>query len=250
MSKFNHKISGHTPIFYTPQPYFLRHSSSNPYFGSVHDGVTTDFMKGFSVKPMHWLYRFRYNTNSRGAPPMYLRNPLGKDLHWLEVSIVEKFRLSLSNWECWPHLCTATVVSLITLWQGYWYLYLHPELSLFNIAIGQSKNYVQRERYNQKIPLDQPVFRWFQRCPEFYGYDGYRELIRMGVIANDPYIEFVKKNGRERELTLYTTEKGWGEGGQGKLVSMLEKEKAKREKAEQHELMFGKNHKEESHGHH
>lgn len=241
MSKFNHKIGGHAPVFYTPQPYFLKHQPLNPYLGSQHDGVTADFLKGYSVKPMHWLYRFRYNTNSRAAPPMYLRNPLGKDIHWLEVSIIEKFRLQLVNWEAWPHVCAAVVIIGIVAWQFYWYMYCHPELSLYNIAIGQTKNYVKRERYNDKIEIDQPVFRWFQRCPEFYGYDSYRELIKLGVIANDPYIEFVKSHGRERELTLYCNEKGWGEGGQGKLDSLLAKRRADREKKKHDEILLGKN---------
>jgi len=218
----------------------LKHHPANPYLGSVHDGVTSDFLKGYSVKPIHWLYRFRYNTNPRGAPPMYMRNTLGKDIHWLEVSIIEKFRLQITNWEAWPHVVAGIGVVCAVAWQFYWYLYCHPELSLFNFAIGQSKNYVKRERFNDKIEFDTPVFRWFQRNSEFYGYDSYRELIKLGVIANDPYIEFVKKHGRDRELVLYPNEKGWGEGGQGKLDDLLAARRAKREKDAQHQIFFGK----------
>ena len=41
-------------------------------------------------------------------------------------------------------------------------------------------------------------------------------------------LEFVKKHGRERELTLYRHEKGWGESGQGTLMPLLEKAKKRR----------------------
>ena len=94
------------------------------------------------------------------------------------------------------------------------------------MVVGATKKHVKRERFNDKIEMDEPVFRWFQRVPEFYAY---RELIKLGVIANHPWIEFVKKHGRERELTLYRHEKGWGESGQGTLMPLLEKAKKDRE---------------------
>ena len=239
MSKANHKICGHTPVFYVPQPYFLKHSPLNPFFGAVHDGVSTGWLQGYSVKPIHWLYRFRHNLNYRAAPPLYLRNPLGKDIHWLEVSIPEKFRLQVTSAEAWPHMVAASLCISLVIYQAWNYIGYHPELSMFNLVVGATKKHVKRERFNDKIEMDEPVFRWFQRVPEFYAFDSYRELIKLGVIANDPWIEFVKKHGRERELTLYCHEKGWGEGGQGKLMPLLEKAKKDRQAKEQHVIIHG-----------
>ena len=43
----------------------------------------------------------------------------------------------------------------------------------------------------------------------------------MGVIANDPYQAHMEKIGKGKEILLYCDEKGWGEGGRGKLTELL-----------------------------
>jgi hypothetical protein len=252
MSKFNHKLFCHQPIFAVPQPYYLKHVPMNPYFGCQHDGITSEWQKGFSVKPIHWIYRFRHNTTPLGCPPLYLRNPPGKDVHWLEVSIFDKFKIQCYNSEAWPHTVTAMASICIVAWQFSWSLWAHPELSLINIVLAPMKHVIMRERFNEQVPLDKPVFRWFQRAPEFYAYDTYRELIDMKIIANDPYIDWAKSVGRERELTLYMTEKGWGEGGQGKLVQQLVADGKKKRKAEANKGSIDKHaeHGDDGHGHH
>ena len=81
------KITGGVPHRVIEQPYFLKNMPMNPYLGTVHDGVSTGYHQGFSVKPIHWLYRFRHNYLPTGMPVgMYSRNPAGKALHWLEAS--------------------------------------------------------------------------------------------------------------------------------------------------------------------
>ena len=121
------------------QPYFLKKMPHNPYIGTVHDGVSTDYMKGFSVKPINWLYRFRYNNTPTGLPlGFYGRNPPGKHVHWLEVSTMEKFRLQVTCDECIPMATLSCAVILFTLYHSWRHIYYHPDLSLYYLAIWTS----------------------------------------------------------------------------------------------------------------
>jgi hypothetical protein len=221
MSQHNSRIGGCLPLFFAKQPYYLKHMPMNPAFGCVHDGTSTAYGQGFSAKPIHWLYRFRYNSQHRGAVPTYLRNPGGKWMHWLEVSTIKKGIAGMTNHEAQPHVICGIIVSLFTTWQILRYLLFHPELTVYMLAMYPTKEWLTMHRYNERHPMDKPVFRWLQRCPEFYWYDPYREFIKLGIIANDPYVDYMKSIGRERDLTLYMDEKGWGEGGQGKIVDLL-----------------------------
>jgi hypothetical protein len=221
MSQHTFRIGGAAPIFFEKQPYYLKHMPCNPAFGLVHDGTTTAYGKGFTVKPIHWLYRFRWNSQHRGAGPTYLRNPGGKWMHWLEVSTIKKGIAGTLNHEAQPHVICGTLVILFTIWHLTRYLFFHPEVSLYYVVMYPTKNWVTTYRYNERHPMDKPVFRWMQRNPEFYWYDSYRDLIKLGILANDPYVDYMKSIGRERDLTLYMDQKGWGEGGQGKIVDLL-----------------------------
>ena len=221
MAQWINRISGAQPIYFAKQPYYLKHMPGNPSFGLVHDGTTTKYGQGFTVKKMSWLYRFRYNVSHRGATPLNLRNPGGKWQHWLEVSAVKKGIAGITNHEAQPHVICAIIVSAFASWQILRYLMFHPELSVYFLAMYPTKIWLTQHRYNEVHPMDKPVFRWFQRAPEFYFYDSYRDFIKMGILANDPYVDYMKSIGRERDLTLYMDEKGWGEGGQGKIVDLL-----------------------------
>jgi len=215
------RTCGGKACWFTKQPYHLKFSPLHPSFGAVHDGTTTEYGKGFTPKPMHWLYRFRYNTQPRGITPMNLRNPGGKQVHWLETSNVKKAVVVALSGEFRPHLISAILVITFTAWHISRYLFFHPELTCYMLAVYPTKVWITQHRYNERHPMDKPVFRFFQRAPEFYYYDSYRDLIKMGVIANDPYIHYMKSIGKEKQLTLYMDEKGWGEGGNGKLVDLL-----------------------------
>jgi len=226
---------GMAPIFNVKQPYFVKHSPINPFLGSVHDGISTEYLQGYSVKPMHWLYRFRWNVSPYGGTTLYLRNPGGKVLHWLEVSIPKKLAAEAFSNEFRPHLMTAIFVVVFTTWQLARYAFFHPELSFYGITVYPTKNWITQYRFNERHPMDKPVFRYFQRCPEFYSYDAYRDLIKMGVIANDPYVAYMQKIGKEKDLILYADERGWGEGGRGKIVDLLPREwRAKHGKYAEH----------------
>jgi len=197
------RISGGKPCWFTKQPYFLKFSPLHPTFGAVHDGTTTEYGKGYIVKPMSWLYRFRYNSLPRGITPIYLRNPGGKTVHWLEVSHIKKAMEVGFSGEFRPHLITACLIIAFTIWHCGRYLFFHPELTMYMLAVYPTKVWITQHRYNEKHPLDKPVFRFGQRAPEFYYYDSYRDLIKMGVLANDPYSDYMKSIGKEKELVRY-----------------------------------------------
>ena len=204
--RHNTLIGGGRPVFYAAQPYFLKHAPQNPAFGTVHDGVSTEFCAGFSAKPIHWLYRFRHNTAPYCATPLNLRNRGDKVAHWLEITQFKKVAAQLSCSEAYPHMFTAIAIVMITIWHCGRYLLYHPELTLYNVAMYPTKSHIEQTRYNERHPMDKPVFRWVQRCPEFYSYDSYRELIDMEVIANDPFIEHMKALGKGDQLTAYPEE--------------------------------------------
>lgn len=184
-------------------PYFLKKMPSNPYIGTVHDGKSTAYNTGFSVKPMNWVYRWRYNSQPTGIPTgPFNRNPGGKQVHWLEVSTIEKLRVQLAGEECFgPNLLCGAVIAF-TIYHGIRYYLYHPDLSFYNVMLWTSKPFTMMNRASQKHTMDQPTFRYMQRPPEFYGIDPIRSLYKLGVAANDPFVVRVKAAGREDELYM------------------------------------------------
>ena len=69
-----------------------------------------------------------------------------------------------------------------------------------------SKPLVEQGRWNKQITYEDPIFRYFQGPSEFYGYINYRDMIKVGAIANDPWLEHCKKNGLGDKLKLYPEE--------------------------------------------
>lgn len=185
------------------QPYFLKKMPSNPYIGAVHDGKSTGYGQGWSVKPINWVYRFRYNSQPTGIPTgFYNRNPGGKQVHWLEVSTIEKVRVQLAGEEAFGPdlLCGFCIV--FTIYHTYRYYTNHPDLSFYNFVLWTSKPFTAINRASVKHNMDQPTFRYMQRPPEFYGKDIIREIYSLGIAANDPFLERVKAAGREDELYM------------------------------------------------
>jgi hypothetical protein len=182
---------------------FVKPMSCNPYISTVHDGASTGYMQGFAPKQMHWLYRFRYNLLPQGmSGGFFSRNPYGRYVHWLEVSTIEKMRLQAMTMESVPCSVVSTVVLLFTLWHSYRLTFLHPDITLYNVGLWPTKPWVQQQRFNKKIELDQPVYRWVHRAPEFMIDDPIRDMHKMGIIANDPVEAIAKEQGLEHELTM------------------------------------------------
>jgi hypothetical protein len=218
------KCSGGGRCFQTEPPYYLKHQPGNPWLGTKHDGVSVEYGRGFEFKPIHHLYRFRWNFNHRGYHTLWTRNPGGKTPHWLEVSYWNKLKPHLFNYEVLPHTILACVVSCIVIWNLSRYIFFHPDLTIYNVIFFTMRKYVNVLR-NQEIPtLDTPVFRWFQAAPEFYGYNPHREMIALGVLANDPYVEYMKAIGRDKEL-LIKPPFGMGEAAPGKVKIYVPKSK-------------------------
>lgn len=192
---------------------YMKPMSNNPFLCTTHDGVSTNYMEGFVAKRVHWLYRFRYNLLPQGfATGFFSRNPYGRYVHWLEVSTIEKMRLQLMTMEAVPFGVLSTLVIVYTLWFMYRLACVHPDTTLYNIVLWPTKPWVQQMRFNKKLELDQTVYRWVHRVPEYMITDPVRELYKLEIAANDPYLEYVKSMGRERELTLYHAERKNGEG--------------------------------------
>jgi len=209
MPRHLHKCMGYAKVFAVNQPYYLKNAPGNPWFGAVHDGVSTEAGAGFSVKPIQWLYRFRWNSQRRGAGPFYLRNPGGKMPHWLEVTQWNKLSPHLWNTETFPHTALSIFCSCLVIWNLTRYVFFHPDLTIYNIIYFSMRHYVNVLR-NMQIPnLDTPVFRWVQQPSEFYGYNPHREMIKLGVCANDPYLEYMKAIGKADLLTKMPEEAGY-----------------------------------------
>jgi len=219
----SHKLSGGmAKANIVDHGYFLKPMPGNPYLQTVHDGTSVGFNQGFSKKPLHWIARFRYNLLPVGMVlGPYSHNPLGKEVHWLEVSTMEKFRVRATSEEGSIPLFLVTFTVLFTIYHMGRLAFYHPDLTLQNVALGPSKQFVQGYRANKKNPIDKRTFRFFARCPELYFSDPFREFVRGGVIANDPYLEYVRKLGREAELLdpSYLSDERWAQtGGRGRLV--------------------------------
>merc|ERR1712146_138590 len=138
----------------------------------------------------------------------------------------------LANHEAAPHVLSSVIVIAFASWQILRYLFFHPELTVYMLAMYPTKSWLTQHRYNERHPMDKPVFRWFQRVPEFYFYDNYRDFIKMGILANDPYVEYMKSIGRERDLTLYMDDKGWGEGARARSPTCSRTSGARRRSTE------------------
>ncbi|KAH8609656.1 hypothetical protein ERJ75_001180600 [Trypanosoma vivax] len=198
---------------------YLKPITHNPYICTVHDGVSTGYLEGFSPKPIHWLYRFRYNLLPQGfSCGFFARNPYGRYVHWLEVSTIEKIRLQVSSMESLPATVLTLIVFAYTMWFSYRLAFLHPDITLYNIALWTTKPWVSAQRFNKKHRLDQPVYRWVHRAPEYLMYDPYRELTKLGVAANDTWLEHVRSIGREEDLLVSPRDPGYGVNGKGKIM--------------------------------
>ncbi|KAG5474337.1 hypothetical protein LSCM1_03117 [Leishmania martiniquensis] len=192
---------------------FVKPMSLNPFLGAVHDGISTGYHQGFSAKPIHWLYRFRYNLLPQGmSGGFFSRNPYGRFVHWLEVSTIEKVRLQLMTVESMPVSVLVSIVVVYSLWFSYRLAFLHPDITLYNLGLWSTKPWVQQQRFNKKIDIDQPVYRWVHRVPEFLINDPIREMYKLKIAANDPYLEYLRSIGREEELTVYEKDRADGAG--------------------------------------
>jgi len=224
MSMHIQKICGGKPTWYVQQPYFLKHSPMNPAFGSVHDGTSTDFGKGFMVRKIHWLYRFRFNTAPLGSVPLNLVNPGGKFKHWLEITSYKKFYAQCITYDARPHMLFVGIVVAYTLWQSYRYWVWHPDISMYILTMGPLKHFVTFGRWDDYHPMDKPTFRYFQRGTEFYGYDPYRAMIQNGWLANDPFVARMEALGKHEDLIAYPSDLYHGHVGKyskAKLVPDL-----------------------------
>ncbi|KPI87965.1 hypothetical protein ABL78_2956 [Leptomonas seymouri] len=208
MSRSSNKIGGGMArINVVDHGVYLKPMSGNPYISTVHDGSSTDYMQGFAPKHMHWLYRFRYNMLPQGmSGGFFSRNPYGRYVHWLEMSTIEKMRLQMMSMESVPCSVVSLIVALFTLWHSYRITFLHPDITLYNVGLWPTKPWVQQQRFNKKIELGQPVYRWVHRVPEFMMEDTIRDLHKMGVIANHPVEAMAKEQGLEHELTMQRSE--------------------------------------------
>ncbi|KAG5500425.1 hypothetical protein JKF63_03518 [Porcisia hertigi] len=209
MSRFSNKVSGGVArANLVDHGVYLKPMSSNPFLSAVHDGVSTGYGQGYSAKAMHWLYRFRYNLLPQGmACGFFSRNPYGRYVHWLEVSTINKVRLQLTSMEAMPVSVVTAIVLMYTLWFSYRLCFLHPDITVYNLVLWSTKPWVQQQRFNKKIDIDQKVYRWVHRMPECIFTDPIRETYKLGIAANDPYLEHVRGLGREKELTLSAEER-------------------------------------------
>lgn len=220
MARATHKMSGGLArVHACDHPYFLQTVSMNPYVGTVHDGVSTNYGEGFSSKPIPFLYRFRFNILPQGQTTgFYCRNPQGKFVHWLEVSTIEKVRIRAVSEEALPIIWLMTLTVLFTAYHLGRLAFFHPDLTLYNLAIFTTKPWVTQMRFSKAHPMDQPIFRYVTRVPELGMEDPIRDMYAIGVIANDPYQHFLKSIGKEHELLVKPETRGWGEGSAGKLL--------------------------------
>ncbi|KAK7194702.1 hypothetical protein NESM_000389500 [Novymonas esmeraldas] len=208
MSRASNKMSGGVACHSVAEhARFLKPMTGNPYLCAQHDGVTTAYQQGFTARPVHWLYRFRYNLLPVGmSGGFFSRNPYGRYVHWLEVSTIEKMRLQMLTLESVPCSVVTIVVLLFTLWHSYRLSVLHPDTTLYNLGLWPTKPWVQQQRFNKKKELGQEVYRWVYRAPEFMIEDPIRDMYKMGIMANDPVLVMAKEQGVEHELTMSVSE--------------------------------------------
>lgn len=196
-------------------PYYMKPISNNPFLGSVHDGSTTEFRKGFSPKPIGFLQRFRHNLIPQGfvLGSANYYNPRGKFVHWLEVSTIKKFMTRVNDEECTYPRRLSYVTFAITAYAVFNMLHYHPDLTYYNIVLWTTKPFVQQMRFNSKHRIDEPVYRVIHRSPEFYFEDPQRDFYKLEITANDPWLVYCKAKGTEKELLV----RKWGADGRLQL---------------------------------
>ncbi|KAG5494297.1 hypothetical protein GH5_02308 [Leishmania sp. Ghana 2012 LV757] len=208
MSRVSNKIGGGRGCqTVVNHGYYLKPMTGNPYLCTQHDGVTTAYQQGFFPKDVNWLYRFRYNLLPMGmSGGFFSRNPYGRYVHWLEVSTIEKMRLQLLTLESVPCSVVTAIVVLFTMWHSYRLTFLHPDITLYNLGLWPTKPWLQQQRFNKKKELDQEVYRWVHRVPEFMIDDPIRDLYKLGIAANDPVLTIAKEQGVAKEMTMAQSE--------------------------------------------
>lgn len=177
------------------QPYYLKPMPANPYLGLVHDGTSTGYMEGFSVKPMNHIYRYRYNLFPVGqSTGMYGRNKWAKHVHWLEVSTIERMRVQIFGEEAIPMFWLSLAVFAFTFYHCYRLGTQHSDATMYFATGPFTKHAVKMTRFSRVRDISEPVpYKYFQRAPEWFTYDAYKELVQLGVIANDPFLELLKE---------------------------------------------------------
>lgn len=220
MARATHKMSGGMSRAHVVEhPYYLQTVSHNPYVGAVHDGVSTGYGQGFASKNIPFLYRFRFNLLPQGQNTgFFCRNPMGKHVHWLEVSTIEKMRVRVMSEEALPGLYIMILTVAFTCYHLYRLAFFHPDLTLYNLAIFTTKPWVTQMRFSKAHPMDAPIFRYVVRCPEVYIDDPLRDMYSIKIMPNDPYLAHVEAIGKADELTVKPGTRGWGEGSKGKLL--------------------------------
>merc|ERR1712146_293186 len=122
----------------------------------------------------------------------------------------------LANHEAAPHVLSSVIVIAFASWQILRYLFFHPELTVYMLAMYPTKSWLTQHRYNERHPMDKPVFRWFQRVPEFYFYDNYRDFIK-GHPGQRPVRRVHEVDRPRTRPHPVHGRQGLGEGGQGKI---------------------------------
>lgn len=211
LAKTQCKFTGGAPAFIVQPKKYVRHMPYNPWFGAKHDGFSSGYCQGFTAIDIPHLYRFRHNVLPIARPlGRFSHNPMGKNVHYLEVNVFDKFSTQIFNEESLPHTTLATIIFTIITLHLCRYLYAHPDVTWYNLVLWPTKPHVEMYRWNDMPTFDQPVFRFFQRPCEFYAYDTWREMVSLGVCANDPWVDYVKSIGREKDLYFRPDEKHVG----------------------------------------
>lgn len=177
-------------------PYYLKNMPSNPYIGAVHDGSSTAYRGGFVSKHMNHLYRFRYNLFPRGQTTgYYAGNKFAKHVHWLEVSTVERFRVQALGEEAIPMFWLSICVFSWTFYHLYRLCMEHKDGTAYLIVGPFLKHAVKMTRFSEVSELNERIpYRLFQRPAEWNSYDTYKELYKLDIAANDPYLDLLKAN--------------------------------------------------------
>ena len=210
------------------QPYYLKPVAENPFIGTQHDGVSTEYHTGYSVKPIHHLYRFTHNVLPENIPRNGLKAMCSKRVHWMEMTSSYALRCDYLVFEILPPLFLTILVLGFTFMHLVRVAFYHPDITWYNLAFPTNKSFVQFVRTNQKMQIDQPVYRYFQQQSEFYFKDSHkRAAIEFDFIVNDPYINHVKAIGRGDELLADSNSgKATGTAGRGHLIPSVFQEKS------------------------
>lgn len=213
------------------QPYYLKPTGENPFLGTQHDGVSAEYGTGYTVKPIHHLYRFTHNILPENIPRGGLRNPWGKRMHWLEISAWAQMKSDHNVFDALPPIILTMIVLGLTFFHCLRLCVYHPDITWYNLAFPTNKSFVPFVRFNEKHQLDQPTYRYFQNQSEFFFKDAHKRAgLEMDFIVNDPFINHVKEIGRGDELEIHGSmgkgTKGVGNAGRGYLVPHVFEEKS------------------------